>query len=206
VPDGKKLSLHIVDDEDLVRNSLVAVLQNANYEVHAFASGIEFLKALPDLIPDCVILDVRMPRMSGLEVLEILNQHHPETPVIMMSGFADVSMAVTAMRSGASDFVEKPFQTNDLLDTIERVLVAPSSGAKTVTRADTDALLSNLSKREVEVLSLLIQGKQNKVVARELEISPRTVEVHRARIMQRLGATSFAELVRLSVMFGLAVD
>ncbi len=206
MPDKKTISLHIVDDEKLIRNSLVAVLQNAGYEVLAFASGVEFLKSLPDLNPDCVILDVRMPRMSGLAVLEILKQNHPQIPIIMMSGFADVSMAVRAMQSGASDFVEKPFQTNDLLDTIERVLETPSSGAKTVTKADTEALLSNLSKREVEVLSLLVQGKQNKVVARELELSPRTVEVHRARIMQRLGVTSFAELVRLSVMFGLAVD
>jgi two-component system response regulator FixJ len=206
VPDGKKISLHIVDDEELVRNSLVAVLQNANYDVLAFASGIEFLKALSELNPDCVILDVRMPKMGGLDVLEILRQQHPEIPVVLMSGFADVSMAVTAMRSGASDFVEKPLQSKDVLDTIERVLEASPSEAKTVKSADTDALLSNLSKREVEVLSLLIQGKPNKVVARELEISPRTVEVHRARIMQRLGVTSFAELVRLSVMFGLAVD
>ena len=107
------------------------------------------------------------------------------------------------MQSGASEFVEKPFQAKDVLDTIERVLEASSS---TVTNAKDDALLSKLSKREVEVLSLLVQGKQNKVVARELEISPRTVEVHRARIMQRLEATSFAELVRLAVMSGLAVD
>ena len=206
MPDMKTISLHIVDDEELVRNSLVAVLQNAGYEVLALASGVEFLKALPDLNPDCVILDVRMPRMSGLAVLEIMKQNYPQIPIIMLSGFADVSMAVRAMKCGASDFVEKPFQTNDLLDTIKRVLETPSSGAKTVARANTEALLSNLSKREVEVLSLLVQGKQNKVVARDLEISPRTVEVHRARIMQRLGATSFAELVRLSVMFGLAVD
>jgi two-component system response regulator FixJ len=124
-------------------------------------------------------------------------------PVVMMSGFADVSMAVKAMQSGASEFVEKPFQAKDVLDTIERVLEASSS---TVTNAKADALLSKLSKREVEVLSLLVQGKQNKVVAHELEISPRTVEVHRARIMQRLEATSFAKLVRLAVMSGLAVD
>ena len=204
--DEEATSLHIVDDEELVRNSLVAVLQNANYDVFAHSSGVEFLKVLPGLNPGCVVLDVRMPQMSGLDVLEILKQNHPEIPVIMMSGFADVSMAVKAMQSGASDFVEKPFQAKDVLDTIERVIEASSSDENTVTNAEADALLSNLSKREMEVLSLLVQGKQNKVVARELEISPRTVEVHRARIMQRLGATSFAELVRLSVMSGLAID
>ncbi|MEE8577604.1 MAG: response regulator [candidate division Zixibacteria bacterium] len=207
MPDEEKVSLHVIDDEELVRKSLVAVLQNAQYDVQAFASGVEFLKALPGLNPDCVILDVRMPQMSGLDVLEILKQNHPETPVVMMSGFADVSMAVKAMQSGASDFVEKPFQAKDILDTLERVLqTSSSSNAKTVTNAEADALLSKLSKREVEVLLLLVQGKQNKVVARELGISPRTVEVHRARIMQRLGVTSFAELVRLSVLSGLASD
>lgn len=203
MPDEETISLHIVADDGLVQNSLVALLQGAGYDVLAFTSGIEFLKALPGLNPDCVILDVRMPQMNGLDVLKKLKQNHPETPVVMMSGFADVSMAVKAMQSGASEFVEKPFQAKDVLDTIERVLEASSS---TVTNAKDDALLSKLSKREVEVLSLLVQGKQNKVVARELEISPRTVEVHRARIMQRLEATSFAELVRLAVMSGLAVD
>ena len=203
MPDEETISLHIVADDGLVQNSLVALLQGAGYDVLAFTSGIEFLKALPGLNPDCVILDVRMPQMNGLDVLKKLKQNHPETPVVMMSGFADVSMAVKAMQSGASEFVEKPFQAKDVLDTIERVLEASSS---TVTNAKADALLSKLSKREVEVLSLLVQGKQNKVVAHELEISPRTVEVHRARIMQRLEATSFAELVRLAVMSGLAVD
>lgn len=203
--DEATVSLHIVDDEELVRNSMVAVLQNAGYDVIAFASGVEFLKALPGLNSDCVILDVRMPQMNGLDVLEILMQNQPQTRVVMMSGFADVSMAVKAMLSGASDFVEKPFQPSDLLDTLERVLqTSSSSNAAAATNAEAEALLGTLSKREVEVLSLLVQGKQNKVVARELDISPRTVEVHRARIMQRLEVTSFAELVKLSVLSGLA--
>lgn len=207
MPDEETISLHVVDDEELVRKSLVAVLQNAGYDVLAFASGNEFLEALQGLNPGCVILDVRMPQMSGLDLLEILKQNHPEIPVVMMSGFADVSMAVRAMQSGASDFVEKPFQAKDVLDTIERALqTSSSSNAKTVTNVEADALLSNLSKRELEVLSRLVQGKQNKVVARELDISPRTVEVHRARIMQRLKVTSFAELVRLSVLSGLTAD
>jgi two-component system response regulator FixJ len=203
MPDEETVSLHVVDDEELIRNSLVAVLQNASYDVLAFASGVEFLKALPGLNPDCVILDVRMPQLSGLDVLEKFKQKQPETPVVMMSGFADVSMAVKAMQSGASDFVEKPFQAKDVLDTIERVIGESSSEAETFMNAEADALLSRLSKREVEVLLRLVQGKPNKIVARELKISPRTVEVHRARIMHRLGATSFAELVRLSVVSGL---
>lgn len=206
MPNEEKIRLYIVDDEELVRNTLIAVLQSAQYDVQAFPSGVEFLKVLPELNPGCVILDVRMPQMSGLDVLEILKQNHPEMLVIMMSGFADVSMAVKAMQSGASSFVEKPFNAKDVLDTLESVLQTSSSNANSVTNADIDALFSNLSKREVEVLSLLVQGKQNKVVARELDISPRTVEVHRARIMQRLEVTSFAELVRLSVLSGLVSD
>ena len=206
MPDEETVSLCVVDDEELVRNSLIAVLQNAQYDVQAFPSGVEFLKALPGLNPGCIILDVRMPQMSGLDVLEILKQNHPQAPVVVMSGFADVSMAVRAMQSGASDFVEKPFQAKDVLDTIERVIAASSSEAMTAPDADTEALLGNLTDREMEVLSRLVQGKQNKVVARELGISPRTVEVHRARIMHRLGVTSFAELVRLSVLSGLAVN
>jgi two-component system response regulator FixJ len=203
----KTTSLHIVDDDALVRNSLAAVLRNASYNVSVHSSGVDFLKALPSLNPRCVILDVRMPKMSGLDVLEVLKQDHPMIPVIMISGFADVAMAVKAMQSGASDFVEKPFNANDVLDTLKRVLdTSPSSNAKTDTNAETDTLFDTLSKREVDVLSLLVQGKQNKVVAHELGISPRTVEVHRARIMQRLEVASFAELVRISVQSGLKID
>ncbi len=202
----KATSLHIVDDDALVRNSLAAVLRNASYDVSVHSSGVDFLKALPSLNPWCVILDVRMPQMSGLDVLEALKQSHPMIPVIMISGFADVAMAVKAMQSGASDFVEKPFQAKDVLDTIERALNTSSSETDAVAETEAEALLGNLSDREMEVLSRLVQGKQNKVVARELDISPRTVEVHRARIMQRLEVTSFAELVRLSVRSGLAID
>ena len=149
MPDNATVSLHVVDDEELVRNSLVAVLQNAGYDVRAFASGVEFLKVLPGLNPDCVILDVRMPQMSGLDVLEILKQNHPQTRVVMISGFADVSMAVKAMQSGASDFVEKPFQPgrSDVLDTLERVLQTSSaSSATAATNAEAEALLGTLSK------------------------------------------------------------
>jgi len=203
----KSINIHVVDDEDLVRSTVTAVLTNADYEVSAFSSGIEFLKALPGSTPDCVILDVRMPQMSGLDVLEILKQNHPTTPVVMMSGFADVAMAVTAMQSGASDFVEKPFKPKDVLDALERVMAAPSSsGDETVVDLDAAALLDNLSSRETEVLLLLVQGRQDREVARDLGISPRTVEVHRARIMQRLEVSSFAELVRVSVKSGLKID
>jgi two-component system response regulator FixJ len=203
----KRTTLHVVDDEELIRNSLEAVLRFGKYEAATFSSGIEFLDALPDLNPDCVILDVRMPQISGLEVLKTLKQNRPQIPVIVMSGFADVAMAVKAMQTGASDFIEKPFQPDDVLNTVERVLQTSSSSKfDQVSNTSTATLLGKLSDRETDVLAHLVQGKQNKVVARELGISPRTVEVHRARIMQRLGVTSFAELVRLSVLSGFEND
>lgn len=202
-----KITLHVVDDEELIRNSLEAVLRFGKYEVATFSSGIEFLEALPGLSPGCVILDVRMPQISGLEVLKTLKQNRPQIPVIVMSGFADVAMAVKAMQSGASDFIEKPFQHDDVLNTVERVLqTSSSSKSNQVANMSTVTLLGKLSDRETDVLAHLVQGKQNKVVARELGISPRTVEVHRARIMQRLGVTSFAELVRMCVLSGLETD
>lgn len=201
------ITLHVVDDEDLIRKSLEAVLRFENYEVASFSSGIDFLEALPGLNPGCVILDVRMPQMSGLEVLEILKRNRPQIPVIVMSGFADVAMAVKAMQSGALDFIEKPFQHNDVLNTVEKVLQTNSSSkSDQVANTSTATRLSKLTDRELDVLIRLVQGKQNKVVARELEISPRTVEAHRARIMQRLGVTNFADLVRLSVLSGLETD
>lgn len=202
-----RTTLHVVDDEELIRNSLEAVLRFGKYEVATFSSGIEFLEALPDLNPGCIILDVRMPQISGLEVLKTLKQDRPQIPVIVMSGFADVTMAVKAMQSGASDFIEKPFQPDDVLNTVKKVLQTNSSSkSDQVANTSTASQVSQLSDRETDVLARLVQGKQNKVVARELGISPRTVEVHRARIMQRLGVTSFAELVRLSVLSGFEND
>jgi two-component system response regulator FixJ len=204
---NNQITLHVVDDEELVQNSLEAVLRFGNYDVSTFSSGNEFLEALPDGNPDCVILDVRMPQMSGMEVLKVLNQSHPDLPVIVMSGFADVAMAVKAMQAGAAHFIEKPFKHEDVLITVENVMQRSSSSMSDTGAAEVpDARLSKLSDREMDVLTRLVQGKQNKVVARELEISPRTVEVHRARIMQRLDVTSFAELVRLAVMSGLDID
>jgi two-component system response regulator FixJ len=205
--DEATTSLHIVDDEDLVRNSLATVLSVADYDVDTFSSGVEYLKALPGLNPDCVILDVRMPQMSGLDVLEIVKQHKPSTPVIMISGVADIAIAVKAMQSGAADFIEKPFEPDAVLKVVKKVCEsANATSHQSANTAEIEAVYSSLTERETEVLSLLVKGDQNKVVAHKLGISPRTVEVHRARIMQRLGATSFAELVRMTVLSGLKLD
>jgi FixJ family two-component response regulator len=197
----------VVDDEELLRNSLGAVLASSGHNVSTYESGAEFLSALSASIPSCIFLDVRMPGMQGIEVLENIRQIQPTVPVVMMSGFADVAMAVKAMQSGASDFIEKPFNSKDILDTLTKVVAqSQNSDQAHAVNAQASKKISNLTKREKQVLGCLVQGMQNKVVARELGISPRTVEVHRARIMERLNLASFAELVRLAVLAGFEVE
>lgn len=205
--DERTIRLNIVDDEDLVRNSLATVLRVADYQVETFSSGVDFIKALPELDPDCVILDVRMPQMNGLDVLDIVKQHKQRTPVIMISGYADIPMAVKAIQTGAADFIEKPVDAEAVLKVVARACGnARQTDDEDASGAEFEAVLANLTKRETEVLKLLVKGDQNKVVARKLGISPRTVEVHRSRIMQRLGAKSFAELVRMTVLGGFKAD
>jgi FixJ family two-component response regulator len=197
----------VVDDEKLLQNSLAKVLSSSGHNVSTFGSGIEFLAALAELNPECVFLDVRMPGMEGIEVLDSIRQTHSTTPVIMMSGFADVNMAVKAMQSGASDFIEKPFKPEDILEILRKVLVqAPDKGSMQAADDAAKSKISELSNREQQVFGCLVQGMQNKVVAKELGISPRTVEVHRARIMERLNATNFAQLVQLAVLAGMEIS
>jgi len=205
--DERPINLNIIDDEDLVRNSLATVLRVADYQVETFSSGFEYIKALPGLNPDCVIIDVRMPQMNGLDVLDIVKQHKQNTPVIMISGYGDIAMAVKAIQTGAADFIEKPVDPEAVLKVVERACGSKQKkGEAEPNDAEFEAALSNLTNRETEVLTLLVKGDQNKVVARKLGISPRTVEVHRSRIMQRLGAKSFAELVRMTVLGGFKSD
>ena len=194
---------YIIDDDPLVRRSLTAVLEDAGYEAHAFGSGPIFLAAANALSPSCVIVDVQMPEMNGLEVLQRLQDKWPGAPVIMISGFADIPMAVRAMRLGALDFLEKPLQADDILETIKRARQTHQSRADGHGLPDGQNPLDKLTQRETEVLRLVVLGDQNKVIARKLEISPRTVEVYRARVMRRLGASNLAELVRLAVRWQL---
>jgi FixJ family two-component response regulator len=197
----------VVDDEELLRSTLATVLSSSGQIVSIYKSGAEFLDAWTASDPECVFLDVRMPGLDGIEVLEIFRRSNATTPVVMMSGFADVNMAVKAMQSGASDFIEKPFKPKDILDTLAKVLgKSPDIGLTKAAYHAAKNRINELSKREQQIFGYLVQGMQNKVVARELGISPRTVEVHRARIMERLDITNFAELVRLAVLAGIGVD
>ena len=199
--------VYVVDDDQLVRNSLCAIVENEGHQADQYASGVEFLADLPDLAPGCVTLDVKMPIMDGLQVLDKVQRRRPEMPVIMITGAADVAMAVRAMRSGARDFIEKPFDLADVAGALTRVLAAAGRVRPhgSLPRSDPSPL-QGLTKRETEVLSLLMQGDQNKVVGQKLGISPRTVEVHRARIMQRLNVTNFAALVRYVVQSGMNIE
>lgn len=200
-------AFYIVDDDELVRNSLQSVLESAGKRVRSFSSGNKFIEAVPDLTPSCTILDVMMPGMDGLQVLDRLRQCWPETSVVMISGFGDVPKAVQALKSGAVDFLEKPFSPNDVLATLEKATQSqPLGSGQNAISSEHDEILNSLSKRELEILTLLAQGDQNKVVAFKLGISPRTVEVHRARIMHRLGVSSFAELVRIAVLSSLEIS
>ncbi len=195
--------LYVVDDDDLIRQTVEAMLDSRGYSVRSFSSGVEFLTARSALIPSPLLLDVRMPKIDGLTTLKQLRQYWTDTPVIMISGHADVPMAVEAMRFGASDIIQKPFSADSLISVLENAIERDRPlNADRVERDKSKALLGELTVRETEVLELLVLGDSNKLVANKLGISHRTVEVHRARIMQRLRVKTFAELVKLSLLGG----
>ena len=205
-PGSGSRAVHVVDDDDAVRRALAMLFRSAGIPVETHPSGSAFLEVLPSLGEDtvgCVLTDVRMPGLDGLELLRRLKEGGFGRPVVVMTAHGDVSTAVRAMKAGAVDFVEKPFDDEALLAAVEAALGSPqASGAAGV--GDAAERIAALSPREREVLGLLIAGKPNKLIARDLGLSPRTVEVHRARLLARLGVRSLAEAVRLAVRAELA--
>jgi two-component system response regulator FixJ len=196
--------VHVVDDDDAVRRALTLLLHAAGFGVTAYASGPALLAALAPGCRDCVLTDVRMPGMDGIALLHHLREAEFAGPVIVMTAHGDIAMAVKAMKAGAADFIEKPFDDNTLINAIGAVLPRPNlaglgAAASDEARQDAVRRVSLLSPREREVLDLLVAGKPNKVIAYELGVSPRTIEIHRARMMARLGVRSLAEAVRLAV-------
>jgi two-component system response regulator FixJ len=196
--------VHVVDDDDAVRDSLTLLLESAGLTARTYSSPTQLL-ASPPTPPGCVLTDVRMPDMDGLTLQRHLADAGVRLPVIVMTGHADVPLAVDALKAGAADFLEKPFDDTQLLAAIASAIAASQrSYDEDAAIADATARLATLTPRETEVLQLLVQGLPNKTIAYDLGASPRTVEVHRARIMEKMGVRSLAELVRLTIAVGAA--
>ncbi len=196
--------VHIIDDDEAIRRSVAFMLKTSGYRVHCWSSGVAFLKEAKKAEPGCILLDVRMPEMDGLEVQAELTQRGITAPVVIVTGHGDIAIAVRAMKAGAVDFIEKPFQKDVLLTAIElaldRLTLAGDRAART---AEARAILGALTERERQVLEGLAQGLPNKAIAYDLGISPRTVEVHRANLMTKLHVHSLSDALRVAFAAGM---
>jgi two-component system response regulator FixJ len=202
-PPRDSQTVFVVDDDPAVRDSLQAMLSAAGYRCTMFASGADFLASDPGVHRGCVLVDVRMPGMDGLELQRQLKARGIGLPVIFMTGYGEVPLAVEAMKAGAVDFVEKPSTLAVLEDCIDRALaIGAASQQAAAEAAAARGRIERLTPRERDVLRLLVAGKPNKIIAFELSISPRTVEIHRARVMDKMAVKSLSELVRLSLAAG----
>ncbi|HLA72202.1 MAG TPA: response regulator [Steroidobacteraceae bacterium] len=191
-------TVFVVDDDDAVRNSLRLLLKSAGFSTEVAASAQEFLSTYDAAQPGCLLLDVHMPGMTGLEMQHQLNVRGAAIPVIFITGHGDIPMAVEAMQHGAFDFLQKPFRDQELLDRVQRALTRDTEYRARLRQTERiRERLASLSPREREVLDLVTQGKANKMVAGDLGVSQRTVEIHRAHVMQKMEAGSLAELVRM---------
>jgi two-component system response regulator FixJ len=190
--------VHVVDDEEAVRNSLAFLLGTSGFAVRTHASAMAFLEVAGSIRNGCLVTDLRMPDIDGVELLRRLKAAGMMLPAIVVTGHGDVQMAVEAMKNGAIDFIEKPFSDEVLIESIARAVDQASSQLNAdATQSRTRERLSSLSDREIQVLKGVVQGQPNKAIALELSLSPRTVEVYRAGLMNKMQAKSLAELVRM---------
>ena len=195
--------VYIVDDDAPVRESLAFLVSSLGYDVRPFATAREFLADIDPQRGGCVILDVRLKDMSGLDVHAELGRRHNRLPVIFITGFGDVHMAVQAMKDGAADFITKPFNDQELVDSLQRALADEEQHREAIAEQEKiRARLDTLTAREREILRYIVDGKMNKVIAIELGLSPKTVEAHRARVMEKMQVRSLAELVRHVLITG----
>lgn len=195
--------VHLVDDDDSVRRSVGFMLKTSGFQVRSYASGAELLKDAKSFEPGCILLDIRMPGMDGLEVQQALKAAGVSLPVIIMTGHGDVPLSVKAMKAGAVDFLEKPFAKETLLSSIDEGFRRLSQKeARGERRAEAEVRLQALTPRERDVLDGLAQGLPNKTIAYDLGISPRTVEIHRANLMTKLGVRSLSEALRIAFAAG----
>jgi two-component system, LuxR family, response regulator FixJ len=190
--------VYIVEDDEAVRESLQLMLESVGYKTRAYPNANAFLDEHHSDLAGCLVLDIRMPGMNGMELQRKLNERNSMLPVIFVTGHGDVPMAVEAMQQGALDFVQKPYREQELLEKIERAFEVDKANRESLhARQHIAANLQSLTPRELDVLRLMVEGKANKVIAIDLDISQRTVEIHRARVMEKLEANSLAHLVRM---------
>jgi two-component system, LuxR family, response regulator FixJ len=199
-----KTVIHVIDDDAAMRDSLAFLLDVNGFEPRVYDSAMAFLSQAPIAQLTCVVSDIRMPGMNGIELVRKLRGEGATCPVILITGHGDVALAVEAMKAGAADFIEKPFDDAVLLGAIRSALeVQPVSPGDSAVKREAEAKLADLSPRERDVLRGLVAGKINKVIAHDLSISPRTVEVYRANLMAKTGARSMSELMRIALAAGL---
>ncbi len=196
--------VHIVDDDDAVRKSLQLLFKTVDIEATAYESGDMFLEQFDDAVEGCVLLDIRMPGMSGLEVQKQLQDRGNSMPIIFITGHGDVPMAVEAMQSGAFDFIQKPFRDQDLMDRVSQALSQSEEQREaSEQKEEVGQRYESLTPREKEVMGCVVKGQANKVIAMDRDVSQRTVEIHRARVMEKMQARSLADLVRMSIQIEL---
>ena len=199
--------VYVIDDDDAVRHSLEFLLKTAGIEVSGFESAKAFLEILPQIKSGCIITDVRMPEITGIDLLRRVKESGVDIPVIVITGHGDVSLAVEAMKIGAVDFLEKPFDDDLLVASVRSALNKDASTARQKAEiADIHDRLAALSNRERQVLEGLVAGKANKIIAFDLGISPRTVEIYRANVMTKLEANSLSDLVRMAMTAGILTN
>jgi two-component system, LuxR family, response regulator FixJ len=199
-----QFTVHIIDDDEASRQSLAFLLQTADIAVQTYPSAAAFLDGLTDAAPGCIITDVRMPGMSGIDLLRRLKALKVDAPVIVITGHGDIALAVEAMKIGAADFLEKPFDDEMLLASVRSALRQHGADEqRNAARAEIESRMAGLSNRERDVLVGLVAGRANKQIAYDLGISPRTVEIYRANLMNKMQAGSLSELVRMALVAGI---
>ncbi len=202
-----KSNVYVIDDDPAMRDSLEFLLSSAGFNVTLFDSALKFFENMPNLAFGCVVSDVRMPDMDGIDLLRQLKKEPKRLPIVIMTGHGDIPLAVEAMKLGAIDFLEKPFEDERLITMISSALTQEADNSRNESiHADIISRIASLSPRERQVMDGLVAGLSNKLIARDYNISPRTIEVYRANVMTKMQASSISELVRLAMRGGILKD